>query len=99
MSKVIDEFRCEIIERAISNSDLIGAPPEAAAFIIADHDLVLAVWMTDDGPEMLPIKGADVLREIYASGIPTLRMDAIPVKNEEQARALCEIYLEPDRRH
>jgi hypothetical protein len=90
------------VELANATLPLMDGTMEPIRKIIAENEVVLAVWQdatSENGVDMLIVKGQQKLREIASSKPAKVRMSAIHCIEREQAFALVDMLGEPDRRH
>jgi hypothetical protein len=90
------------VEMANANNDEMDGTMERVKRIIADNDVVFAVWQDQtegDGVGMLIVKGQALLRRCIAEGAIQARMSAIKCVCGEQAEALQRVCGERDARH
>jgi hypothetical protein len=91
----------ELVEKANCNIDLNDGTTGAIKKILADADLVIAVWQdytAAHGVGMLPVKGQQILTNVFADvSLDNVRIDAIACDCEEHAIALKETLGERDR--
>lgn len=87
------EYLLKVVNLANQNNALLDGTMGPVRKILDDHDVVVAVWqdrLARDGVGTLVVKGDNIVRDAFATGIEC-RLSAIPCKNVEQALALKEM--------
>ncbi len=99
----MDDFKRRIVEAANRNDDRMDGTMGPVEAIIADNEIVFAVWQDaaePDGVGTMIVKGQDALRRCAADDTAIkASVSAISCINAEQATALVQVCGERDRRH
>jgi hypothetical protein len=98
-SSDLGEFKRLAVEMANANRDAMDGTMTPIRCLIADNEMVVAVWQDAEEPDgvgLLVIKGDRFLRTVIAENRPMpARYTAIPCTCIEQAIALKEVAGEP----
>jgi hypothetical protein len=90
----------DIVKMANCNAELNDGTTEPIKRIIADNDLVFAVWQNPSAPhcvDLLAIKGLHILAESGRYNIPIkTKLSAVLVDNIEMAIATCRVLGDGD---
>jgi len=97
-----DDFNEILAKLANENSAAMDGTPRPVLDVLADNDIVFAIWQDPDRPGGVGrriIKGDRIVQEIIADKSLEFRFSAIACSCEEQAIALKEVHGEKDERH